>query len=122
VQSNFSSTLNLWPDGNDNGRVDAADYTIWRDHLGSVSAVEVSSLTAVRFGADTIDGADEPIYNGSTDRDVTLVTDDPDATITILPALPLQADSVSVPEPSACVLLLFQVVPLLVLARNEMAR
>ena len=49
VQTQFSSTTNLWPDGNGNGRVDAADYTLWQDHVGSVSAFEAASLTSVRF-------------------------------------------------------------------------
>ncbi|MEM8946518.1 MAG: hypothetical protein AAGD11_15200 [Planctomycetota bacterium] len=105
VTSNFSSTLNLWADGNGSGLVDAADYTIWRDHLGSVSEFEVSSLTSVRFGADTSDGVDEPIYNGDTDKETTLAMDDPDATITITAAGPIEALQ-SVPEPSSAVLLL----------------
>lgn len=102
VQSNFSSTTNLWPDGNDNGRVDAADYTIWRDHLGSTSVFETAALTSVRFGAD-IGGMDEPIYNASTDRSTTLAMDDPDATITI--TVPL-GGSLGVPEPATVGLLL----------------
>ena len=114
VQTNFSSTVNLWLDGSGNGRVDVADFTIWRDNLGSVSAFEVASLSSVRFGADTIDGVDEPIYDAGTDRDVTLAMDDPDATITIVPlppiqAAPIQAAPVSVPEPTSICLLLFSV-------------
>jgi len=104
VQTNFSSTTNLWPDGNGNARVDAADYTLWQDNLGSVSAFESASLTSVRFGADTIDGIDEPIYNATTDREVTLAMDDPDAIITM--TSPLQATRV-VPEPSTLSLLCF---------------
>ena len=104
VQTNFSSTSNLWPDGNGNGRIDAADYTIWQDNLGLVSVSEAGSLTSVRFGADTTDGVDEPIYNAATDRQVTLAMDDPDATITMVS--PLQALQVSVPEPTSLSLLL----------------
>ncbi|MEO2045931.1 MAG: hypothetical protein ABGX16_05095 [Pirellulales bacterium] len=103
AQTNFSSTANLWPDGNGNGRVDAADYTIWQDNLGSVSAFEAASLTSVRFGADTVDGSDEPIYDASTDRDVTLAKDDPDAIITMF--APLQAAQAVVPEPTSISLL-----------------
>jgi hypothetical protein len=36
--SGFNSTTNLMADGNGNNVVDAADYTIWRDHLGATSA------------------------------------------------------------------------------------
>ena len=35
--SSFGSTTNLAADGNGNGRVDAADYTLWRDNLGAGS-------------------------------------------------------------------------------------
>lgn len=108
VTTNFASTTNLLADGNDNGRIGAADYTIWRDNLGSVSVFEDSSLTSVRFGADAF-GGDEPIYNGLTDRQTTQtnlinldLNDDPDASITIVPPKPLQA----VPEPSGLCLLL----------------
>lgn len=103
VQNNFSSTTNLWADGSGNGRVDAADFTIWQDNLGSISTFESASLTSVRFGADTDDGMPEPIYNGLSDREVTLAMDDPDATITINPAGPVQAAS-TVPEPSSLLL------------------
>lgn len=105
VQTNFSSTTNLWPDGNGNGRVDAADYTIWQDNLGSVSAFEAASLTSVRFGADTVDGSDEPIYDAATDRDVTLAKDDPDAIITMF--TPLQAAQAAVPEPTSIALICY---------------
>lgn len=105
AQSHFFSTTNLWPDGNDDGRVDAADYTVWRDNLGSVSEFESASLTSVRFGPDDKDdGFPEPIYNGTTDRDVTLVLDDPDATITI--TAPLLAEQTTVPEPTTLGLML----------------
>ena len=33
-KASFGSTMNLAAGGNGDGIVDAADYTIWRDHLG----------------------------------------------------------------------------------------
>ncbi|MGI9430037.1 MAG: hypothetical protein ACR2NM_15360 [Bythopirellula sp.] len=106
-QSNYSSTTNLWADGNGSGAVDGADILIWQENLGMVSVFEVSSLTSVRFGADTLDGGDEPTYDASTDRDTTLAMDDPDATITIVP--PLEAVSGAIPEPTTLCLLVFSV-------------
>ena len=103
AQTNFSSTTDLWADGSGNGRIDAADYTIWQDNLGSVSVSEAASLTSVRFGADTLNGTDEPIYDVGTDRQVTLGKDDADAIITIF--APLQAAQVVVPEPTSITLL-----------------
>jgi len=102
VQSHFSSTTSLWPDGNGNGRVDAADYTVWQDYLGVVSAFESASSTSVRFGADLL-GGDEPTYNAGTltDREATQAGDDPDATITIVPPRPVVAKSRVIPEPSS---------------------
>ena len=34
-KASFDSTTNLAADGNANGRVDAADYTVWRDQVGT---------------------------------------------------------------------------------------
>ncbi len=101
VENSFGSTTDLWADGNDNGIVDAADFTIWQDNLGSVSEFEVSSLTSVVFGADSSNDG-EPTYNAASDQEVTLLTDDPDATITI--TAPLSALD-TVPEPSTLGLL-----------------
>ncbi len=92
VQDNFSSTVAEWPDGNGNGRVDAADFTISQDHFGAFSEFESASLTTVRFGPGAVD------YNGVTDREVTLFGDTADATITIVP--PLSALGTAVPEPA----------------------
>ncbi len=120
LQTHFSSTTNLWPDGNGNGRIDVADYTYWQDNLGSVSAFEAASLTSVRFGADTIDGADEPIYDAATDHDVTLAMDDPDAIITM--TSPLQATHV-VPEPSSLSLFcLFSLCSWCAIRRNGLSK
>ncbi|TWU00357.1 hypothetical protein Pla108_13060 [Botrimarina colliarenosi] len=81
-------------DGNLDGVVNAADYTIWRDHVGDSSVLLGVSATEVRFGADAMAG-DEPAHNALTDREINLPGDDADATFTI--AAPAQ----SVPEPAA---------------------
>ena len=41
-KSSFGSRSNLDADGNGNGIVDLADYSVWRDHLGMVGAAAVS--------------------------------------------------------------------------------
>ena len=104
IEAQFSSKINLWPDGSGNGRVDAADQTIWRDNQGSVSVFESALLTSVRFGTDTSDGVAEPIYNAATNRDTTLAMDDPDAIIKVTSSL---AAPLIVPEPTSLGLLLW---------------
>ncbi len=79
--------------GNGDGMVDAADYTVWRDHLGDMAVLGAVADTTVRFGVDAAMG-DEPLYNASTDKDKSLGGDDPDAVISIA------APSNSVPEPT----------------------
>lgn len=82
-------------DGNGDRLVNAADYTVWRDHLGEAAVEGVLADTDVSFGLDGMGGA-EPTYDAEDplDRNVTLLGDDPDATITVV------APSLAVPEPS----------------------
>lgn len=80
-------------DGNADGIVDAGDYTLWRDHVGDTATLLTAADTTVRFGIDSM-GGDEPAYNASTDKAVTLLGDDPDVTLTI--STPASA----VPEPA----------------------
>lgn len=57
LKSTFGSTSALEADGNGNGKVDAADYTVWRDHLGS-SALPgpIEQHVTVQNGIVTISG------------------------------------------------------------------
>lgn len=96
--SAFGSTTEFAADGNGDGTVDAADYTVWRDHLGDLAVLGAVTDTEVRFGVDKMLG-DEPLYNASTDKDVSLGGDDPDAIISIA------APAISVPEPTTLWLL-----------------
>jgi hypothetical protein len=82
-RTNFGSNTALWADGSDNGVVDAADYVLWRKQLGSAGTTELSSLTSVRFGIGPITGVPEPIYNGATDRQITITSDHSDAVIQV---------------------------------------
>lgn len=41
--ASYGSTTNLDADGNDDGKVDAADYTVWRDALGAASSAAASA-------------------------------------------------------------------------------
>ncbi|MCA9189574.1 MAG: hypothetical protein KDA99_28320, partial [Planctomycetales bacterium] len=41
-KDNFSSTVNLAADGNGNGVVDAADYTVWKDNFGATTSRSVT--------------------------------------------------------------------------------
>lgn len=43
-KSNFGSTSNLAADGNGNGIVDSSDYTIWRNNLGAVGAAAAQTV------------------------------------------------------------------------------
>lgn len=96
-------------DGNRDGVVDAADYTVWRDHQGDTAVSLTAADSGVRFGLDSM-GGDEPLYNASTDKMTTLGGDDPDATLTIA------APAMAVPEPSA---LLLALLPLLIKIRRR---
>jgi hypothetical protein len=57
-KSTFGSTLELAADGNGDNVVNAADYTVWRNHLGQVGAVPSghSEPTATAFFADPVSG------------------------------------------------------------------
>lgn len=94
----FGSTTLLAADGSGNGTVDAADYTLWRDHLGDLATLLTTADTDVRFGVDTGGGA-EPLHNALADRETNLFGDDPDATFTIG-----AAPASLVPEPLAATL------------------
>jgi subtilisin-like proprotein convertase family protein len=45
-KSNFGSTTSPFADGNGDGVVDAADYSVWRDNLGAVSSGAAAAFTA----------------------------------------------------------------------------
>ncbi len=47
AQFGVTDGIGLFADGNVNGVVDAADFTVWRDHLGSVQPASRSSVTRV---------------------------------------------------------------------------
>ena len=72
-------------DYNDDGVVDAADYTVWRDTLGDVG----SGLAADGSGNDVIDAADYDVWRENFGRTNAAIT----------------ATSVAVPEPAAMSLL-----------------
>jgi hypothetical protein len=57
-KATFGSTLALAADGNGNNVIDAADYTVWRDHLGQSGAVPSghSEPVALAFFADPVSG------------------------------------------------------------------
>jgi Dockerin type I domain len=57
-KSTFGSTLELAADGNGDNRIDAADYTVWRNHLGQVGATPSghSEPTSTAFFADPVSG------------------------------------------------------------------
>ncbi len=93
-------------DGNLDGVVDAADYTVWRDHIGGVSQLLGVAATTVRFGED-LGGLDEPAHNALTDRDLNLPGDDADATFTIA------APALSVPEPATALMAAVALIPLI---------
>ncbi|QDV75222.1 hypothetical protein [Botrimarina mediterranea] len=93
-------------DGNLDGVVDAADYTVWRDHIGGVSQLLGVAATTVRFGED-LGGLDEPAHNALTDRDLNLPGDDADATFTIA------APALSVPEPATALMAAVALMPLI---------
>lgn len=84
-------------DGNGDGLVDAADYTVWRDHVGDIATSLDLADTDVRFGVDAGDGV-EPLHNALTDQQFNHVGDDPDATLLIV------APSFAIPEPASAVL------------------
>lgn len=101
----YGSTALLAADGSGDGAVNAADYAVWRDHVGEVAVEGLASDTEVRFGIDAM-GGDEPTHNAGSfldlppgDREINLPGDDADATFTIA------APAFSVPEPSAAALL-----------------
>lgn len=102
-RSAFAST-DLKADGNSNGTVDAADYVVWRDHLGSLSILQPTSDVLVQFGADSTPGSPQEIYDALNDRSLTILGDEPDATITV--AGP-GAGAVLLPTPEPSTLLLF---------------
>ena len=43
-KANFGSTTALAADGNNDGIIDAADYTIWRDHAGDAGSAAIASV------------------------------------------------------------------------------
>ncbi len=89
----FGSTTELAADGNGNGVIDAADYTMWRDFLGGIAMLGLVADTEVRFGVDMGMG-EEPMHNASTDKEINLAGDDPDAVISIV------VPANTVPEPT----------------------
>jgi hypothetical protein len=93
-------------DGNLDGVVNAADYTIWRDHVGGLSQIHSATQTTVRFGED-LAGLDEPAHNALTDRDLNLPGDDADATFTIA------APALSIPEPATALMVAAALIPLI---------
>jgi hypothetical protein len=93
-------------DGNLDGIINAADYTIWRDHVGGLSQLHSATQTTVRFGED-LAGLDEPAHNALTDRDLNLPGDDADATFTIA------APALSIPEPATVLMAAAALIPLI---------
>lgn len=99
-KSDFASTANLAADGNNNDIVDAADYPVWRDNLGDVSILQPTSDVLVQFGSDSTPATPQEIYDALNDRSLTILGDEPDATILV--AGPAAGTSLtSIPEPSA---------------------
>lgn len=102
-KSDFASTANLAADGNNNDIVDAADYPVWRDNLGDVSILQPTSDVLVQFGSDSTPATPQEIYDALNDRSLTILGDEPDATITVAgPAA--GASLLAIPEPSTAFL------------------
>ena len=54
LRNNFGTPVSVPGDYNDNGIVDAADYTVWRDHLGQTFALaNRSSMLSGRLARTT---------------------------------------------------------------------
>lgn len=109
----YGSTTSLAADGTGDGVVNAADYAVWRDHIGSLAVDGVASDTEVRFGIDSM-GGDEPTHNAGSfldlppgDRETNLLGDDADATFN------LAAPALGVPEPTTAMLLVGGVIGLI---------
>lgn len=87
IISDTSTTINvptLGGDYNDDGVVDAADYTVWRDNLG---AADESSLNGNGDGANGVDSADYTLWVANFGMESTTAT-------------------VAIPEPSSLLLVL----------------
>lgn len=50
-QDNFNSTTSLAADGNGDGIINAADYTVWQDNFGSTSATAVGMISIPEPGS-----------------------------------------------------------------------
>ncbi len=90
-----SASLVITPAGlegdfNDDGIVDAADYTVWRDNFG---ATDESSLNGNGSGSGGVDEADYDLWVSNFGE-----------------TLDVESSSASVPEPSSLTVLLFSVV------------
>ncbi|MGD9635588.1 MAG: hypothetical protein AB7G28_15770 [Pirellulales bacterium] len=102
---NFGSVLGLTADGNGNGVVDAADYNVWRDHLGATSALETTAQTNIQFGVDSTPLTPPVSYNAFSERGLTKAGDTADAVIVVAGPGGGSVGSV-VPEPPVSSLLL----------------
>jgi hypothetical protein len=89
--ASFGSTTNMAADGNHDGRIDTADYVVWRNNLGAVAASGAGSATlsatslsvwtveasaAVEVAEPVVESAaPETALAGSTTADVVAVDD-----------------------------------------------
>jgi hypothetical protein len=102
-ETSFDSRFDLTADGNGDGAVNAADYVVWQKNLGAMSTISPTSQVSVKFGLDTTPLTPPVLYNAASDRDVTLMGDDPDAVVNI-PAPGGGSGFVATPEPTTLAL------------------
>jgi hypothetical protein len=99
-RSVFGAPVDSAADGNGDGAVNAADYVVWRNNVGATSTVPPTSQVSVKFGLDTTPLTPPVLYNAASDRDITLMGDEPDAVVSIAGPGAGSVVTASTPEPA----------------------